>query len=169
MTTSAMVAEWIKRIADDERLRDADRARKDAMAARKADLDHRNGRRLLDDLRGTMTRDVDAFREEFAGDRARDITVAPETPDGGFTVSKPGPSAVSLEVKPNPETAAMICHYRWMLTHGLPPRDDRFEVIFGGEEGEAPHMKHNGTGQVFPTTDALSEFLLGPVFTGRPR
>jgi hypothetical protein len=30
-------------------------------------------------------------------------------------------------------------------------------------------MKHLGTGQVFATADALSEFLLGPVFTGRPR
>jgi hypothetical protein len=30
-------------------------------------------------------------------------------------------------------------------------------------------MKHHGTGQVFVTPDALSEFLLVPVLTGRPR
>jgi hypothetical protein len=30
-------------------------------------------------------------------------------------------------------------------------------------------MKHHGTGQVFVTADALSEFLLVPVLTGRPR
>jgi len=30
-------------------------------------------------------------------------------------------------------------------------------------------MKHHGTGQVFATTGALSEFLLVPVLTGRPR
>jgi hypothetical protein len=169
MSTHAAVADWIKRIVDDERLRDADRARKDEMAARKADLDHRNGRRLIDDLRVTITRDVEAFRDEFVGDRARNITVAPAARDGGFTVSKPGPSAVSLEVKPNLETASTIVHYRWMLSHGLPPREDRFDVIFGGDEGESPVMKHHGTGQVFPTIDALSEFLLVPVFTGRPR
>ena len=30
-------------------------------------------------------------------------------------------------------------------------------------------MKHRVTGQVFGTADALSEFLLVPVLTGRPR
>jgi len=30
-------------------------------------------------------------------------------------------------------------------------------------------MKHRGTGEVFSTADALSEFLLVPVLTGRPR
>ena len=30
-------------------------------------------------------------------------------------------------------------------------------------------MKHHETGQVFTTADALSEFLLVPVFTGRLR
>ena len=30
-------------------------------------------------------------------------------------------------------------------------------------------LKDHGTGQVFATADALSEFLLVPVFTGRPR
>ena len=33
----------------------------------------RNGRRLVDDLRQTVTRDAEAFRAEFAGDRSRDI------------------------------------------------------------------------------------------------
>jgi len=31
------------------------------------------------------------------------------------------------------------------------------------------HMKHHGTGQMFATADALSEFLLIPVLTGRTR
>ena len=51
MSTSAVVADWIKRIADDERRRDTVRVRDDEMAARKADLVRRNGRRLLDELR----------------------------------------------------------------------------------------------------------------------
>jgi hypothetical protein len=169
MSTSVVVPDWIKRIADDERMRDAARAMKDELAARKADLDHRNGRRLIDDLRATMTRDVEAFRDEFAGDRARDVTVATAAPDGGFMVCKPGPSAVSLAVTPNLESASMSCHYRWILTDGLPPREDRFDVIFAGEEGDILQMKHHGTGQVFETTDVLSEFLLVPVLTGRPR
>jgi hypothetical protein len=54
--------------------------------------------------------------------------------------------------------------------NGLPPRDHRFDLVFVVElEEEALHIKHTGTGQVFTTADALSEFLLVPVFTGRPR
>ena len=69
MSASVVVADWIKRIADDERKRDMVRVREDELAARKADLVRLNGRRLIDDLRSTVTRDVEAFRAEFAGDR----------------------------------------------------------------------------------------------------
>jgi len=77
--------------------------------------------------------------------------------------------AVSLTVAPHLEAAAMGCHYRFTPTSGLPPREDRFELVFAGDGGETLQMKHPGTGKVFTTADALSEFLLVPVFTGRPR
>jgi hypothetical protein len=169
MSTSVAVADWIKRIADDERRRDSVRVKEDELAARKADLVRRNGRRLLDELRATVTRDVGAFRDEFAGDRARDIVVESTAPDGAFVVRKPAPAAVSLTVTPNLEAAAMVCHYRFTLPDGLPPREDRIDVVFAGDGGETLQMKHQGTGQVFATADALSEFLLVPVLTGRPR
>ena len=169
MGTSVVVADWIKRIADDERRRDTARLKEDEITARKADLVRRNGQRLIDELRATVTRDVEAFRDEFAGDRARNIVVEATAPDGGFVVLKPAPTAVSLTVTPNLEAAAMVCHYRFTLTNGLPPREERFDVMFAGDGGETLHMKHHGTGQVFPTADALSEFLLVPVLTGRPR
>lgn len=169
MSATVAVADWIKRIADDERRRDTVRVREDEMAARKADVVRRNGRRLVDELRTTVTRDVEAFRGEFAGDRARDIVVEVAPFDGGFVVRKPAPAAVSLTITPNLDAAAMVCHYRFTVTDGLPPREDRFDVMFAGDGSEALLMKHQGTGQVFATADALSEFLLGPVFTGRPR
>jgi len=169
MSTSVGVAAWIKRIADDERKRDAVRIREDETAARKADLVRRNGQRLVDELRATVTRDVDAFRAEFPGDRTRDIVVELTGPEGGFVVRKPAPAAVSLTVTPNLEAAAMVCHYRFTLTNGLPPREDRIDVMLTGDGVEILHMKHHGTGQVFATADALSEFLLVPVLTGRPR
>jgi hypothetical protein len=65
MSTTVAIADWVKRIADDERRRDTERIREDEVAARKADLVRRSGRRLIDDLRATVTRDVDAFRAEF--------------------------------------------------------------------------------------------------------
>jgi hypothetical protein len=47
MATGVAVADWIKRIADDERRRDAVRVKAEELAARKADLVRLNGRRLL--------------------------------------------------------------------------------------------------------------------------
>jgi hypothetical protein len=168
MSTIVAVADWIKRIADDERRRDAERATEDETAARKADLVRRNGQRLIDELRATVTRDAEAFRNEFPGDRARDIVVESTAPGSGFVVRKPAPTAVSLTVTPNLEGAAMACHYRFTLTNGLPPREDRIDVMLAGD-GTELQMKHHGTGQTFTTADALSEFLLVPVLTGRPR
>jgi hypothetical protein len=169
MSTSVPVADWIKRIVDDERRRDALKVKEDERSARKADLVRRNGGRLIDELRATVTRDVDAFRDEFAGDPARDVVVDATPLDGGFVVRKPAPSAVSLTVTPNLEAATMVCHYRFTLPNGLPPREDRIDVTFAGDGGEILQMKHHGSGQVFATADALSEFLLVPVLTGRPR
>ncbi len=169
MSTSVVAAEWIKRIADDERRRDAIRVREEDAAARKTDLVRRNGRRLIDELRATVTRDIEAFREEFAGDHARDIVLEATEPGGGFVVRKVASPAVVLTVAPDMEAAAMGCHYRFTLRNGLPPREDRLELVLTGEGGEILQVKHQGTGQVFATADALSEFLLMPVFTGRPR
>ena len=61
------------------------------------------------------------------------------------------------------------CCYRFASADGLPPRDDRFELVFAGDTEGVLQLKHQGTWRVFPTADALSEFLLLPVFTGRPR
>ena len=63
----------------------------------------------------------------------------------------------------------MVCHYRFTLANGHPPLDDRIEVTWSDDGGETLHMKHHVTGQLFPTADALSEFLLIPALTGRPR
>jgi hypothetical protein len=169
MGTNVAVADWIKRIAEDERKRDMVRAKEEEMTARKADLVRRNGRRIIDELRATVTRDAEAFRDEFAGDRSRDIVVEATADDGGFVVRKPAPTAVSLTVAPNLEAAAVVCHYRFTLANGLPPREDRIDVTFAGDGGETLQMRHHGSGQVFATADALSEFLLVPVLTGRPR
>lgn len=169
MTTNVAVADWIKRIAEDERKRDTLRVREDEVVAQKAALVHLNGQRLVDELRAAVTRDVGAFREEFAGVPSRDVVVEASMPDGGFVVRKPAPAAVSLTVAPNLESAAMVCHYRFALADRLPPREDRIELMFTGDGGETLQLRHHGTAQLFATADALSEFLLIPVFTGRPR
>jgi hypothetical protein len=169
MSTGVMVADWIKRLVDDERKLDAARAREAETAARKADLVRLHGRRLIEELRATVTRDVEAFKDEFVGDPGRDIVFEDAESDGGFVVRKPESPAVSLTVAPHLDAAAMGCHYRFTSTRGLPPREHHFELVFAGVEGETMQMKHHETGQVFTTADALSEFLLVPVLTGRLR
>jgi hypothetical protein len=171
MSTTVAVAEWITRLADDERQRDAVRVAERETAARKADAIRQSGRRLLDALRTAVTRDVEAFRDAFAGDRARAVAVDATMPDGAFVVRKPAPAAASLTVALNASAATLQCRYRFVLADGLPPREDRFDITFDGDglDDAAAHMKHPGTGQGFATADALSEFLLVPVLTGRPR
>lgn len=169
MSNGVVVADWMKRLVEEERKRDAVRVREEEEAARKADLVRLNGRRLIDELRATVTRDVEAFREEFAGDRTRDIVLEATEPEGGFVVCKPACPTVSLTVAPHLEAAAIGCHYRFTPTSGMPPREDRFELVFADDGRETLQMKHPGTGKVFATADALSEFLLVPVFTGRAR
>ena len=169
MTTGIVAAYWIKRIADDERKRDAVRVREEEIAARRADLVRLNGLRLLDELRAAVARDVEAFRDEFVGDPSRDIVMDTTEATGGFVVRKPAFPAVTLTAAPHLETAAMDCHYRFTSANGLPPREDRLELVFAAGGAETLQIKAQHTGQVFASADALSEYLLGPVFTGRPR
>ena len=169
MSSVVVIADWIKRVAEDERKRDAVRLAETEEAARKADLVRLHGRRLVDELRAAIRRDVESFRNEFPDDLARKIVVDATNADGGFVVHNPASPPVSLTVEPRLEAATLACGYRFTSTGGLPPRDDRFELVFAGDGGGVLQMKHQGTWRVFATADALSEFLLLPVFTARPR
>ena len=169
MVTDVMIPDWIKRIVDDERARDAVRQKEEQVTARKADLVRVHGRRLIDELRTTMKRDIEAFRGAFAGDPARDIVFSDAPSDGGFAVRKPDVPGVSLTVAWRVDAAGGSCHYRFTPANGLPPREDRLDLVFADDGVATLQIRHHGTGQLFATADALSEFLLVPVFTGRPR
>ena len=169
MSTTVAIDTWVKRLADDERMRDAVRRKEDETASQRADLVRRSGQRLIEELLAVVTRDVEAFRAEFPDDLSRAVVVAAAGPDGGFVVSKPARAAASLTVTPNLDAAAIVCHFRFMLNDGLPPREDRFDVTFAPDAGDPLLMRHNGTGQVFATPEMLSEFLLVPVLSGRSR
>ena len=169
MSTTVAIADWIKRIADDERKRDAARVREDGLAARKAELVRMNGRRLVDELRAAITTDIEAFRSEFPGEAARDIVIDEGSVDGGFVVRKPAPAGVTLTVSPNLEGGSTTCHYHFVRAGSLPPLEDRIDLMFASDGGDALQMKHHKTGQLFAAAGALSELLLVPVLTGRPR
>jgi hypothetical protein len=170
MSTVIVAADWIKRIADDERKRDAARALEEETVLRKDELVRLNGRRLLEAVHSAVTRDAAVFTAEFAGDRAREIVVdAIDAVTGGFAVRKPGTPAVTLTAAAHLETAAIDCLYQFTSKSGLPPREERVELVFVPDAAGDLQIKIHRTGQVFTTADALSEYLMGPVFTGRPR
>lgn len=163
-------AEWITRLAADERKRDDARSLITEAAARKERLVAANGQRLLDELRATVVRDIEMFRDQFRGDATREIVFESVRADGGFAVRKPPYPNVALTVVPHLMSASLSCEYRFTAANGLPPREDRLELLLTSDDGaETLRVKHHGTGQVFTSADSLSEFLLVPVFTGRPR
>jgi hypothetical protein len=164
-----MTGEWITRLAEEERKRDGVRLRATEAATRKADLVRAHGQRLLDELRTTVVRDIEAFRDEFPGDPAREIVFEAVQADGGFVVRKPAYPTAVLSVAPHLLAASVSCEYRFTPTNGLPPREDRLEFMFTSGADDQLQIKHHGTAQVFTNADALSEYLLVPVFTGRPR
>jgi len=165
-----MTAEWITRLAEDERKRDNVRLRVTEAADRQAHLVAVHGQRLLDELRATVVRDIENFRHEFPGDAAREIEFEAAHSDGGFVIRKPGHPTVALSLVPRLGASSFSCEYRFTPVNGLPPREDRLEFMFTSDAGdETLQIKHRGTGQVFTSADTLSEYLLVPVFTGRPR
>jgi hypothetical protein len=164
-----MSADWIQRLAEDERKRDDVRSRVTEAAARKAALVRVHGQDLLDGLRTAIVRDIEAFRNEFPGDGAREVLFEDVQPEGAFVVRKPQYPTAALSVAPHLQSASVSCTYRFTPTNGLPPREDRLELMFTGNGDNELHIKHQGTGQLFTNPDALSEYLLVPVFTGRPR
>jgi hypothetical protein len=164
-----MSSDWIARLADDERKRDDVRLRAAATADRMAVLGRVHGRRLIDELRASVTHDIELFRREFPTDRTRVVVIGDVRPDGGFVVGKAEYPAVSLDVMPQTETAVIRCRYRFTTNNGIPAREAEEDFALAGDREESLQLKHQGTGQVFASIDALSEYLLAPVFTGRPR
>lgn len=165
-----MTGDWITRLAEDERKRDDVRLRMTEAAARKAHVVAVHGQRMLDELRTSVLRDIEAFRGEFPGDPVREILFEAVQPDGGFVVRKPQFPTAALSVSPHLAAASVSCEYRFTPTNGLPPREDRLEFMFISDGGDDTlQIRHHGTGQLFTNADALSEYLLVPVLTGRPR
>ena len=98
------IGAWIIRLAEDERQRDVLRLRAAEVEARKAELVRVHGQRLFDELRTTLVRDIEGFRDEFPGDSSREIVLADL--QGGGTYQPSGPGCVwTLELSPGRMTA----------------------------------------------------------------
>lgn len=164
----SMTAEWVTRLADDERRRDEVKVRAKHAVDRRTDLVSQHGRRLLDELRTTVVRDVDAFRREFPGDPVRAFLIE-EHVDGGFSVRRLEAPTASMAIVPTAAVGALSCEYFFTSANGKPPRRDLLDFVFTHTSDNTLQLKLHGTAQVFTNADSLSEYLLVPVLTGRPR
>ena len=162
--------EWIARLAVEERERDATTAAARNAAARDAALVTTQGPRLLESLATIVSNDVARFREEFPDDPMRQMAVDLAA-DGGFEVRRSAYPTVALNVTPKWTSGVVACRYRFKPSADLPVREDRFllGVASLGPVGDDAYFKHQGSGEGFASLPALSEYLLTPVFTGRPR
>ena len=163
-----MTQPWITKLVDDERRRDEVRSRALDAVVQKAELVRKHGRQLIDELRAKVTSDVGRFRLEFPGDPLRDVIIE-EQNEGGFSVRKAGTPSVSLAVNPRWEAGLVSCRYRFILNNGMPAREARLDLVLTANGSDAAHFRHHDSGELFAGVDVLSEYLLTPVFTGRPR
>jgi hypothetical protein len=159
--------EWITRLAAEERGRDAVTALARDAAARDAALVAANGPRLLESLAMTIADDIARFRREIPDDPVRHLALEMAA-DGGFEVRRSGYPTVALNVTPQWTSGMVACRYRYTPEAGLPTREDRFALGFA-PLGDQACFKHQGSGEIFTGLPKLSEYLLTPVFTGRPR
>ena len=166
--TLPMTAEWVTRLAEDERRRDEVKLRAKQAVDRRTDLVSQHGRRMLDELRTTVVRDVEAFRREFPGDPVRAFLIE-EHVDGGFSVRRLERPTASMAIVPTAAVASLSCEYFFTSINGTPARRDVLEFVFTNTTGNTLQLKLQGTAQVFTDPDTLSEYLLVPVLTGRPR
>ena len=159
--------EWITRLAGEERQRDAVVALARTAAVRDAELVTEHGPRLLESLGLIIAGDVARFRDEFPGDPVRHLALD-IAEHGGFEARRSGYPTVVLTVSPQWTSGVVACRYRFTPSAELPVREDRFTLGFTPHGGDVC-FKHQGSGEVFAVLHALSEYLLTPLFTGRPR
>jgi hypothetical protein len=160
--------EWIRRVADDERQRDAVIAAAREIVARDTAFIAAHGRALMNALAATVAGDVEHFHREFPEDPARRLTIEGR-PDEGFVVRRSARPSVELTIAPQWTTARVACQYRFAAEPDLPTRENGFVLVFTPAGSDDARFKHHESGQVFASVHALSEYLLTPLFTGRPR
>jgi hypothetical protein len=157
--------EWVKHFIAEERQRDEGRRREAAAAASRADYVGFHLHRILDALADRVARDVELFSREFP-DRGLDFHRDPLSP--GFIVRRESYPEASLTVTPDLSAGTIAIGYVFASQTGtVKPKAQTLEL--GGETIDTLHFRNDAEQHAFRTVAQLSEYLLVPVFTGRPR
>jgi hypothetical protein len=150
---------------EEERQREGADSRERSAAARQHENVEFHLRNLVDLLRTQVAGDVDAFSREFP-DRAVTFETGPS--DGGFTVRRGHYPHVQLVVEPNMNTGSIVINYVVASETGTQALTPKF-LDLGGHTSSSLHFRDEPEQRAFRTIAQLSEYLLVPVFTGRPR
>ena len=158
-----VIDDWVLHFVEEERHRRAEEHR-DAATTQKAQ-DRLHFQNLVDSLRIKVERDVEVFGREFP-DLA--VTFEARPLGGGFRVRREHYPTVVLTVEPNLDEGGIAVEYVFASQSGtLRPSPTFLELA--KHAPKAPPFRNDVEQLAFRTTAQLSEYLLVPVFSGRPR
>ena len=156
--------DWVPHFFEEERHRERLQSREAASALQRAENNAAHVRTLMDLLRARMSGDIEAFAKAFPD---RKISQE-EHPGGGFTMRRGHYPEVRLTVEPNPNAGTLTVDYVFASQSGVLTPKPMFLELADHPAGR-PHFRDDGGQHAFRTIAQLSEYLLVPVFTGRPR
>jgi hypothetical protein len=156
--------DWVSRFAAEERTREEAESRASAKAADRLQTMRFHVRTQLDLLDARVAQDVQAFAREFP---ERAVTME-KLSEGGFRVHRDHYPHVTLTVEPHWDTASLHASYVFVSQAGkVAPKPIVLEL--DERSGQGSHFWHDAGQHTFRSLEQLSEYLLVPVFTGRPR
>ena len=158
-------AEWVTRFVDEERQREQGRRSEERTAAARTHASREHLTDLMDSLRDRVARDVEAFDRQLPD---RFVTLEDNPPGGGFIVRRARYPEARLTVEPHPETGTFRVHYVFSSETGIVAPPMR-EVFVGGDSLRDLRFVDTDEPALWRSISELSEYLLMPVFSGRPR
>ena len=158
------MGDWIGQFVEEERQRERTLSLQTAVAAQEAENAALHVRRLVASLGARVSGDVEKCAREFPERRLS----YEAHPGGGFTVRRGHYPEVRLTVEPNEDNGSITLSYVFASqSRVLAPKPSVLEL--SGQAGGWPHFRDEAGQHAFRSTAQLSEYLLVPVFTGRPR
>jgi hypothetical protein len=159
-----MPPDWVSRFVEEEQLRELAHDRTDRVARFRTTRVREHIHELMDSLRDRVERDVDAFARRLP-DRA--VTIEDNPPGGGFIVRRGRYPEARLTLEPHPETGTIRVQYVFASEHGTFAPKLR-EIAVNGDSVGGLHFLEPEDTTSWRTLSELSEYLLVPVFSGRP-
>jgi hypothetical protein len=157
--------DWVQHYVEEERQRSAGEHRAAGATTHEKAQDRLHFQNLVDSLRTRVERDVEAFGQEFP-----ELAVTFEaTPlDGGFRVRREHYPTAVLTVEPSLDEGGIVVQYVFASQSGTSRPSPTFLELAAHATKTSP-FRNEPEHLAFRTTAQLSEYLLVPVFSGRPR